>query len=207
MKALRVAAAVLLLGVAAVLVLLALDTLRWRDAVRSGDRAFVRDPASATWHATTTLPGDPAKRVLGLGAPLRFRAAQQSFTSVDATGKGYDNGLSEARTRGELEAQLAGLARSGDHVIASAADNLLGILAYTDASGSGPIAPAPVDQSVADFQAAVRLDPTNTDAKFNLELLLRRLVARGSRQGPNNTPGGPARGHRGAGGGIPGRGY
>jgi hypothetical protein len=199
-------AAVVLVAVAVLLTLLASDLLGWRNAVRRGDREFVRTPASATWHAEATLPWDPARRLLGLAAALRLRAAQQSFAAVQTAGRGYDNGLSESRTRGELEAELASLGRSHDHVIASTADNLLGILAFADATGSGPVAPAPVDQAVADFQAAIRLDPTNTDAKFNLELLLHELLAHGVRQGPNNSTGG-GHGHRGAGGGIPGRGY
>jgi hypothetical protein len=84
---------------------------------------------------------------------------------------------------------------------------MLGILAFTDSTPSGPIAAAPIDESVADFQSAIRLDPGNTDAKFNLELLLRQLVAKGVRPGASNSAGGQATGHHGAGGGLPGRGY
>ena len=207
MKASRIAAAVALLALAAVLACLAADVLGWREAVRSGDREFSGHAAAATWSASTVLPWDPAHDLLGLGVPLRFRAAAQGFAAARAARQGYDNGLSESRTRGELEAELALLGQSRDHVIASESDNMLGILAFADASQSGPIAPAPVDQSVADFQAAVRLDPTNADAKFNLELLLRQLLARGVRPGSNSSAGGPAKGHHGAGGGLPGRGY
>jgi len=205
-KASRIAAGLVLLAAAAILALLAADVLGWRGAVRGGDRTFARTPADATWQAGTLLPGDPARALLGLDLPLRFRAAQQGFAAVQAAGQGYDNGLSEARTRGEVEAELAQLARSHDRRIASAAENLLGILAFADASRTGPNEPAPVDQSVADFQAAIRLDPENADAKLNLEELLRVLVARGVRRGPGDN-GSHTRGHRGAGGGIPGRGY
>jgi hypothetical protein len=203
----RIGAAVALLAATVVLVLFASDVLAWRDVIRTGDRTFSTNPAAATWKANTSFPSSAARTVLGLDLALRFRAAEQSFAAVQAAGPGYDNGVSEARTRGVLEAALAGLAQSRDHVIASQADNLLGILAFADSARTGPIAPAPVDQSVADFQAAVRLDPTNTDAKFNLELLLRQLLAKGVRPGAGSTAAGPARGHRGAGGGLPGRGY
>jgi hypothetical protein len=64
-----------------------------------------------------------------------------------------------------------------------------------------------VERSVADFQSAVQLDPANDDAKYNLELLLRELLARGVRPGSNGSSTGPAKGHKGAGGGQPGRGY
>jgi hypothetical protein len=203
---LRIASAVALLAVAAILACLAADVLGWRNAIRNGDREFTRNAAGATWAAKAVLPGDPAHDLLGLGLPLRFRSAERAFATVQAAGQGYDNGLSETRSRGELEAELAQLAQSRNHAIASAADNLLGILAFADTAQTGPSAPAPVDQSVADFQAAIRLDPTNVDATFNLELLLRHLVAKGVRQGPSNGAG-ATHGHHGAGGGLPGRGY
>jgi len=192
--------------VAAILACLAADVLGWRGAIQRGDREFAHAASGATWNANALLPADPARDLLGLDLPLRFRSAEQTFVAVQAAGQGFDNGLSETRNRGEVEAELAQLARSRDHVIASQANNLLGILAFADSSQTGPSAPAPVDQSVADFQAAVRLDPSNADAKFNLELLLHQLVARGVRHGPGSSAG-ATRGHRGAGGGLPGRGY
>ena len=207
MRALRIGTAIALLGAAVLIACLALDVIHWRDAIRRGDREFERSAAGAAWKASTVLPSDPARGLLGLGLPLRFRTAAQSFAAVQTAGQGYDNGLSETRTRGELEAELAELAQSRDHVIASRADNMLGILAFADATPSGPIAPAPIDLSVADFQAAIRLDPTSVEAKFNLELLLRQLLAKVVRPGANNSAAGPANGHHGAGGGLPGRGY
>jgi hypothetical protein len=125
---------------------------------------------------------------------------------VEAAGNGYDNGFSEAHARGELEAELAALGMSGERPLASEADNLLGILAFADATQTGPMAPAPAEQSVADFQAAVRLDPADVDAKFNLELVLHALIAKGVRHGASNAPG-KANGHSGAGGGLAGSGY
>jgi hypothetical protein len=207
MKAVRLVAALALLALAVMLGLLAVDVHRWDGAVRTGDREFVRNPSSSTWQANTILPGDLTRSLLGLRTALLFRKSAQSFVADQAVGEGYDNGISETGTRGELEAQLAALGLSDDHTVASAADNLLGILAYDDATASGPIAPAPTEQSTADFQAAVRVDPDAVDAKYNLELLLRLLVAKGSRRGPSSDSAGAAIGQHGAGGGIPGRGY
>jgi hypothetical protein len=153
------------------------------------------------------LPFDPALRILDLSGQLAFRRAVQSFVHVQAVGNGIDNGYSESRARGALEAELARLAQGPDRRRDSQAENLIGILAFADSRQRGPNAPAPVERSVAAFQAAVRLDPTNEDAKFNLEWLLRKLAAKGSRVGSKSASGGPARGHKGAGGGVPGRGY
>jgi hypothetical protein len=199
--------AVILLVAAIAFAALAADVLSWRSAVRDADRQFAASPASASWTPDTLLPAGVTRGLLGLDTPLRFRRAMQSFAAVRAAGAGYDNGLTESQSRGELESVLSDLSQSRDRTIASEADNLLGVLAFTDATPAGPIAPAPVDQSVADFQAAVRLDPADTDAKFNLERLLHELIAKGVRVGPGSTAAGPGKGHRGAGGGIPGRGY
>ncbi len=207
MRAFRVGLAAVLLVAALVAVLLAADVRSWRDVLRTGDTQFAQDPASAQWPASSTLPFDPALRLLALSPQLAYRRAARSFVKVVALGNGIDNGYSESRQRGALEAVLTSLARGSDRRQASAAENLLGILAFADSRQTGANTPAPVDRSVADFQSAVELDPSNEEAKANLELLLRNLLAKGVRPGSNGTSSGPAKGHKGAGGGLPGRGY
>jgi hypothetical protein len=199
--------ALVLVALAAIAALLAADLLRVRSAVRHGDREFALGPASASWSSGTVLPFDPARRILDIDSDLAFRRAARAFEAVAAAGSGIDNGASEATARGEVEGDLAAGSRSGSAARVSAADNMLGILAFADSQRTGPNAPAPVEQSVGDFQAAVRADPSNETAKYNLELLLHELAARGSRRGSNGTAGGPSHGRRGAGGGIAGRGY
>ena len=82
---------------------------------------------------------------------------------------------------------------------------LLGILAATDDSEA--------DASVADkraaetFEAAIRADPTNEDAKYNLELVLRRIKVVGSREGAGGSSGDFGDSLPGAGAGLPGSGY
>jgi hypothetical protein len=203
----RIGLSVFVLATAAFAALLAADLRGWHDALRAGDAEFARRPAAARWDASKVLPFDPALRILGLRGQLAFRQAAASFVVVAAAGNGIDNGYAETRARGALEGVLANLAQGPDRRLDSAAENLLGILAFKDSQQRGPSAPAPVDVSVADFQAAVELDPSNQDAKSNLELLLRELLAHGVRPGSNGASSGPAKGHQGAGGGSPGRGY
>jgi hypothetical protein len=203
----RVAIAVVLLAAAVFAALLAADLRSWEGAIHSGDRRFAQDPASARWGASTVLPLDPALHILGLSDQLAFRRATQSFDPVASAGNGLDNGYSESQTRGALETVLTKLAAGPNRVRDSEAENLLGILAFLDTKQHGANAPAPVDRSVSDFQSAVQLDPENVEAKFNLELLLRDLLARGVRPGGNGASPGPAKGHKGAGSGSPGKGY
>ena len=94
---------------------------------------------------------------------------------------GYDDGRQKAQIRGLAELALSDALATGSRAQASRAGNLLGILAATDESGS--------DAGVSDrraaetFEAAIRADPANENAKYNLELVLRRIKVVGSREG------------------------
>jgi hypothetical protein len=203
----RVAIAVLALGAAVFAALLASDLRSWQTTVRNGDLRFTQNPTAASWQASTVLPPSLARGILGISDQLAYRRAARTFVTVDNLGIGFDNGYSESRRRADLEVVLTDLAHSGDHRRDSAADNLLGILAFADSQPVGATVPAPVDRAVGDFQSAVELDPANEAAKFNLEWLLRELVAKGVRSGGSSGSGGPAKGHKGAGGSLPGKGY
>jgi hypothetical protein len=206
MRVWRLVLALVLVLVAIVCALLAADVRSWPRAIRGGDLELQSSPASASWRPSTTLPGDPASRLLATGGAVSLRKAIQSFVALEALGNGVDNGFSEQQERGNLEATLTDLARSSDSTQASQADDLLGILAFADSRQTGADAPAPVERALSDFGAAVQADPSNTDAKFNLELLQRLLLAHGIRTGSNGS-GEPSVGHHGAGGGEIGRGY
>jgi hypothetical protein len=186
--------------------LLAADLRSWQRAVRSGDAIFAQRPAAAGWDASTILPAGFSRDVLAVSDQLAFRRAAQAFVGVQKAGLGVDNGFSESQQRAALEVTLTNLARSSDRQRNAAADNLLGILAFSDSQQTGASAPAPVERSVADFQSAVLLDPVNADAKFNLEWLLQQLVARGTRAG-NGGQGTAVHGHKGTSGGSAGKGY
>ena len=206
MRPLRVVLAVVAVAVAVVLALLASDLRSWQRAVGDGDLRFTQNPAVATWNASTVLPASLSRGILGLGDQLAFRRASRRFTVVDALGCGFDNCISEARARGALEATLTTLTHTGNLQRDSAANNMLGILAFADSRSTGPNTPAPVDQAVGDFTTAVELDPSNEYAKFNLEWLLEQLRARGIN--PGGTSGtGSSTGHKGAAGSPPGKGY
>jgi len=69
------------------------------------------------------------------------------------------------------------------------------------------IDPDQAQASLTDFEDAVRADPDNELAKYDLELALRVLLAQGIRVGAGQQTGAGSSGRRGAGGGVPGNGY
>ena len=202
MRTSRLIAAVLALVLAAVLALLAADVRTWRDTMRADDLRFqLSASAAADWDTSTLLPSGVARSVLDVDDDRSLRRGIAEFRAADRA-----RGFTRSRVRGAAEAALADVAASNDaSAHASQAFDLLGILAFSD-STSGRRA-TPVERSLAAFDNAVRRDPGNTAAKYNLELLLRLLEAEGERRGPNPTPGPRGSGRRGAGTGTPGQGY
>ncbi len=202
MRASRVIAAVLALVLATVLALLAADVRTWRDTMRADDVRFQLSGSSeADWNTSTLLPIGVSRAVLDVDDDRALRRGVAAFRAADRA-----RGFARPRVRGAAEAALADVAAgNGEPAQASQAFDLLGILAFSD-STSGRRA-TPVERSLAAFENAVRRDPDNTAAKYNLELLLRLLEAEGERRGPNTAPGPRGGGRRGAGTGTPGQGY
>ncbi len=193
----------LVLGVAALT--LAHDLRAWQGGTDRGDRRFATQPDVARWEAGTWLPGDPARTMLSLDDDLAVRNGEKAFAVALAAPTGYDDGRQKSRLRGLAELALSDALATGSPAQASRAGNLVGILAATDDSGS--------DASVSDrraaetFEAAIRADPGNEDAKYNLELILRRIKVVGSREGAGGSSGDFGQSLTGAGAGLPGSGY
>jgi hypothetical protein len=203
-RASRLVLAAAALAVAALFALLAADVRTWRETLRADDLGFRLDAGPAPgWDTETLLPSGLSRRLLGVDDDRALRRAMAAFRAAHRARDSFVR----RHARGEAEAALAGAAADGGAPWqASQASDLLGVLAFADAT-TGRRRAAPVERSLAAFQNAVRLDPANGAAKYNLELLLRLLEARGERTGPNPAPGPRGGGQRGAGSGTPGRGY
>ena len=171
------------------------DVLAWRHALRGTQ---VR--TAQTW-----LPGDPVRSALSLDDDIALRRAVRSFRIAYTTGRGFDNGVTRTTRRSLAEVRLTDLATHGPAADASQAGNLLGVLVAGSGRVTGGITAD--DRARSTFEAAIRRDPGNTAARYNLELLLRRTRATSTRQGPGNGSGALGHGRRGAGSGTPGRGY
>jgi hypothetical protein len=202
--ALRIALATVLVALAVLAALLAADVRSWPGALTSGDALYASSPSSATWAPPTRL-GGLALNLLGLHGDVQLRRAFQLFREAGATPQRLDNALEVQTARADAQEALAAAARRSPPQAASQALTLLGILAFRAvASGGGP---SQTDAALSDFTDAVRADPGNDLAKFDLELLLRLSAAHGVRAGGGQGSGFGRGGRHGAAGGLPGSGY
>ena len=204
MTAARLVLACVLAAAVAVAALGALDVRAWDRALAHDDAGFADRPLRMRWDARTRLPGDPARAVLRLADDAALRRGVQSFLAVEAVPRGVDNGDLRGRAQAAAAVALASVAANGAPGQASQANDLLGVLAAAGGRAGGLTAD---ERARAAFEAAVRANPGNITAKYNLELLVRREQARGVREQPGTGSGSGSHGRRGAGAGTPGQGY
>lgn len=191
---------------AILLAVLARDAGRWPAAMRAGDVAAADPlhPRRATWSNDEALPFSPARRVLGLGDDLAFRHAAMLFRRAYTRDPEFESSTDGGALRIRAETALAHSIRTdSNRERASAASNMLGILALVDAAAArnGSV---PIDRSLFEFQDAIRLDPSNEQAKANLELLYQQNSFRSSVRGREQLQ---RSAHEGASTSAPGHGY
>jgi hypothetical protein len=188
--------------------LLAHDARAWQEAFHDGDARYASAPAAARWSPSTVLPLGLSESLLATGDDVAARRAIRLFRVADRARGGLDTALQRQGTRARAELALADVVREADEpATASQASDLLGVLAFGDFAAGGGRDADQAARAVSAFVDAVRLDPTNESAKVNLELVLRLFRAHGVRPGVAPSEGGPGTGRRGAGAGLPGRGY
>ena len=167
-------AAVVCACAAAVLVLLALDVHAWQTTLTRDDVRFrAMHSHRALWRPQTTLPGDPARALLGLDNSIAWRRAVQLFW--------FSRVGSDPETRQDLPTTRAAAEESLQKIVDSSAPtsersdaaNLLGVIVVTSPLISDPQAQtATLRRAVAYFQQSIGIDATNYDAKQNLQLAL-----------------------------------
>ena len=177
MKRLRQAvpllAGIVLLGLATVLVLFALDARAWQGRFTQGDLRFRAQRSHiGLWRSPAVLPYDPARSVLGLDDALSYRRAIQLFwlsTAGASTGGKAD--LAATRVAGETALQKLVLTGATREERSNAA-NLLGVMTV-EAPENSATQKQEIATALRYFAQAVRINSANYDAKLNLELLLR----------------------------------
>jgi hypothetical protein len=171
-----VVAAAVCAAITVVLVLLARDVDRWETTMRAGEVAASASGPSAPKppEVKETLPFSPARSLLGLSDDVSFRRAVALFRRAYSRDDEFERSPEGGVARIRAETALASVIRTdGDRKRASTASNLLGILTVVDAAAA-PTSGVAIDRSVVEFQSAIRLDPSNAQAKANLELLYQR---------------------------------
>jgi hypothetical protein len=168
--------ALVLAGVAVVLLLLAVDARAWRTTVARDDLRFRALPSHGRlWRPATVLPGDPAGALIGTGDAIAYRRALQLFW--------FSKIGSDPQAEQDLPTIRVDAQQTLQHLIASGrrgaerstAANLLGVLIVTtpapgaDRTGLEQL----LRRAAGYFQTAIALDPGDVDAKENLELVLR----------------------------------
>jgi hypothetical protein len=199
MTAARAALGAVLATLAVFVALLAADVRSWRAALASGDRVDAASPSHAGWTPPARL-GGLAQDLLGVRDDLRHRRALQLYRESASALQRLDNALDLQNARTLAQNALGAAARDSPPQRASQALTLLGIIAAEGGSTQA-------DAALSNFTDAVRTDPGNEHAKYNLELLLRLTAANDVRAGAGQGYGSGKSGQSGAAGRPPGRGY
>jgi hypothetical protein len=162
--------------VAAALALLAADVASWRSSVARDDLRFRALPThKGLWRPDTTLPGDPASKLLGTSSTMAWRHSLQAFWYA-RIGSNPEVRMDAPTLRATAQdSLLAQLASAPSQQQRSTAANLLGVLVVTTpAPGNDQDVITQILKRAANyFQQSIELDPSNLDAKQNLELVLR----------------------------------
>jgi hypothetical protein len=204
MTRVRLSVAAVLVALAVVAAVLAGDVRAWHSSLVAGDAAYASTPSRASWTADARL-GGVSEALLGIRDDVQLRDALQRYVDASKLHLRLDNALTVESARAQAQDALEQVSHARDPRRVSQVLTLLGILAYRASASGG--AQSQVDAAISDFTDAVRADPANKQAAFDLELLLRLTAARGSRVEPGQGGGFGRTGRRGAGSGQPGSGY
>jgi len=193
---------------AAFLALLAADVSRWRDALGADDVRYRAAPdVNNLWNPPTFIAPGVTRGMLGVADDLAFRRAVRALR-LSRLEEATDSEPTLVLQRVEAEARLQALvAAGGDPARRSRAMTLLAVFRLSMRAANPQERAAVLRSAVANLQEAIALDPDNDDAKYNLEVALRRSRGVQTVQGgpaPNPTSG---PGSKGAATGPPGSGY
>jgi hypothetical protein len=176
----KIAPIVVLVGLAAIAALVARDAAAIRHGMERGDLAFEALPAAeGLWRFGTTVPY--AKDFFGIEDDLIYRRALRTFAVDDRRAQNpYD--FSRPAFRAEAQATLTNAAGSGlTPAQRSKLATLAGVLAFDEAVSDPVNGSNLIRQSLVHFQRAVRIDPRSSEAKYDLEFLLRVLAPEAER--------------------------
>jgi hypothetical protein len=199
------AAGLVALGVAVLLAFAANDARTWPDRLQEGEVRYHAAPgAGDPWPRSSAS----VRSVLGVDDDLRFRRALWAYRVSEQRVREKQQGLGADELRAQIETLLGGLAETDpEPARRSSAATILGVLAYGEYVRNTRGGSVFLQRSLQSFREAIKLDPSNDDAKFDLELLLELVRSQGKSGGSSSGPGGPETDVGGAGATRPGEGY
>ena len=184
------AVAVLCVPMAIALAFFAVDVLRVGDSVDADDVRFQARPTlpSGLWDEPGLLPGAVASKAVGLEDDLRYRRAAWLYARANPSNTSVYLSPEQEALRASLEPKLIDASRAEtDPRRRSRLLNLLGVVAMSRYAVDPGDRVNVVRAAIDSFGNAIKADPDNADAKFNLEIVLRDFfhqVAPASVPGP-----------------------
>jgi len=191
------------------LVMLAIDVVRSHEALASGDDTYTSSPKDGgLWKPGALGASTLSRKVLGVDDDLRFREAVRALRLSqrdEPTDSDPDAILRRAKAQRLLQ-QVAN--EDPDPRRRSRALSLLSVLMLSTPAADQEERAATQRVALANLQKAIETDPTNDEAKYNLEVVLRRRAGVQTVQGgPTPNPSSGQGQSRGAATGPPGKGY
>ncbi len=211
----RVRRALFLGGVAACfllslfLLVLSVDVIRSREALATGDDRYMTTPRDAgLWHPGALSASTISREVLGVDDDLKFREAVRALR-ISQRDEPTDSRPEAILRRAKAQKLLQDVASNDpDAARRSRAMSLLSVLLLSTPAADQDERATIQRVALANLQKAIETDPTNNEAKYNLEVVLRRRAGVQTVQGgPTPNPSSGQGQSRGAATGPPGKGY
>jgi hypothetical protein len=168
------ALAVAAVPVAIVLTVLAIDVLRTPGQVTDDDHRFETAPmrVGGLWNVGY-LPREGTERLLGLEDDFLFRDLSGMYLKIEPGKIDYQGFPERESLRAKVQFELTRLSREpGDPEWQSRLLTLYGVMNLDSRPLDDREREAMIQKSVSAFRNAIELDPSNVDAKTNLEAAL-----------------------------------
>ena len=172
-KTARLMGAALALLVAVAVVFVAEDVRRWPGRMEAADVRYSAGSTTEDWRPSDRLPLRLGDDLLELDDDIALRRALVLYRREAGGAENSRSDSEQIQLQGVLEQALIEVEDgAGDQSRRSQAANLLGILYFDMSQTVGPGGEGFLDRTLAAWRRAIILDPTNVDAKVNLELFL-----------------------------------
>jgi hypothetical protein len=190
-------------------VFLAVDIVRSHEALASGDDAYATAPKQGSLWQTGALGASTiSRKVLGVDDDLAFRQAVRALR-LSQQDEPTDSSPEAILRRAKAQKLLQLVSTSDpDPRRRSRALSLLSVLLLSTPAADQEERATIQRVALANLQKAIETDPMNDEAKYNLEVVLRRRAGVQTVQGgPSPNPSSGQGQSRGAATGPPGKGY